>query len=189
MLYAWTVSLPDEAKICEAYQMLKSQGEASAAVNWLKQPGRFIVRSCTVYAGIISFWSFTVYCDLVSRKPQISLQLLTKPNMSVFDYRYCFSWPRNLCWSHIITVTFCTSQESRIWWQEKEYGKKTHFWIFLRQQRSSVVVLYCVCPLHICHASGGLIEMYATGFCFSITRTYSHCPRQTNMWLFVSIFI
>uniref|UniRef100_A0A8C6MFZ8 Golgi associated, gamma adaptin ear containing, ARF binding protein 3 n=1 Tax=Nothobranchius furzeri TaxID=105023 RepID=A0A8C6MFZ8_NOTFU len=26
MLYTWTVSLPDEAKICEAYQMLKSQG-------------------------------------------------------------------------------------------------------------------------------------------------------------------
>ncbi|CAG5937674.1 unnamed protein product [Menidia menidia] len=26
MLYAWTVSLPDETKICEAYQMLKSQG-------------------------------------------------------------------------------------------------------------------------------------------------------------------
>uniref|UniRef100_A0A665TUC2 ADP-ribosylation factor-binding protein GGA3-like n=1 Tax=Echeneis naucrates TaxID=173247 RepID=A0A665TUC2_ECHNA len=26
MLYSWTVSLPDEAKICEAYQMLKSQG-------------------------------------------------------------------------------------------------------------------------------------------------------------------
>lgn len=27
MLYSWTVSLPDEAKICEAYRMLKSQGE------------------------------------------------------------------------------------------------------------------------------------------------------------------
>lgn len=27
MLHGWTVSLPDEAKICEAYQMLKSQGE------------------------------------------------------------------------------------------------------------------------------------------------------------------
>ncbi|XP_071361719.1 ADP-ribosylation factor-binding protein GGA3a isoform X2 [Trachinotus anak] len=26
MLYSWTMSLPDEAKICEAYQMLKSQG-------------------------------------------------------------------------------------------------------------------------------------------------------------------
>uniref|UniRef100_A0A671VB56 Golgi associated, gamma adaptin ear containing, ARF binding protein 3a n=1 Tax=Sparus aurata TaxID=8175 RepID=A0A671VB56_SPAAU len=26
MMYSWTVSLPDEAKICEAYQMLKSQG-------------------------------------------------------------------------------------------------------------------------------------------------------------------
>ncbi|XP_008276700.1 ADP-ribosylation factor-binding protein GGA3a [Stegastes partitus] len=26
LLYSWTVSLPDEAKICEAYQMLKSQG-------------------------------------------------------------------------------------------------------------------------------------------------------------------
>ncbi|XP_073331679.1 ADP-ribosylation factor-binding protein GGA3a [Pagrus major] len=26
MLFSWTVSLPDEAKICEAYQMLKSQG-------------------------------------------------------------------------------------------------------------------------------------------------------------------
>ncbi|KAM9362886.1 ADP-ribosylation factor-binding protein GGA3a [Symphorus nematophorus] len=29
MLYSWTVSLPDEAKICEAYQMLKSQGIVS----------------------------------------------------------------------------------------------------------------------------------------------------------------
>lgn len=29
MLYSWTVSLPDEAKICEAYQMLKTQGESS----------------------------------------------------------------------------------------------------------------------------------------------------------------
>lgn len=28
MLYSWTVSLPDETKICEAYQMLKSQGES-----------------------------------------------------------------------------------------------------------------------------------------------------------------
>ncbi|KAM8771627.1 ADP-ribosylation factor-binding protein GGA3a [Acanthopagrus schlegelii] len=26
MMYSWTVSLPDEAKICEAYQMLRSQG-------------------------------------------------------------------------------------------------------------------------------------------------------------------
>ncbi|XP_070772962.1 ADP-ribosylation factor-binding protein GGA3a [Enoplosus armatus] len=26
MLYSWTMSLPDEAKICEAYQMLKAQG-------------------------------------------------------------------------------------------------------------------------------------------------------------------
>ncbi|XP_074521480.1 ADP-ribosylation factor-binding protein GGA3a [Halichoeres trimaculatus] len=29
MLYSWTLSLPDEAKICEAYQMLKSQGIVS----------------------------------------------------------------------------------------------------------------------------------------------------------------
>ncbi|XP_042253257.1 ADP-ribosylation factor-binding protein GGA3a [Thunnus maccoyii] len=29
MLYSWTVSLPDEAKICEAYQMLKTQGIVS----------------------------------------------------------------------------------------------------------------------------------------------------------------
>uniref|UniRef100_A0A8D3CLK8 Golgi associated, gamma adaptin ear containing, ARF binding protein 3a n=1 Tax=Scophthalmus maximus TaxID=52904 RepID=A0A8D3CLK8_SCOMX len=29
LLYSWTVSLPDEAKICEAYQMLKSQGIVS----------------------------------------------------------------------------------------------------------------------------------------------------------------
>uniref|UniRef100_A0A3Q1F0W5 VHS domain-containing protein n=1 Tax=Acanthochromis polyacanthus TaxID=80966 RepID=A0A3Q1F0W5_9TELE len=28
LLYSWTVSLPDEAKICEAYQMLKSQGKS-----------------------------------------------------------------------------------------------------------------------------------------------------------------
>lgn len=27
MLYSWTVSLPDEAKISEAYQMLKTQGK------------------------------------------------------------------------------------------------------------------------------------------------------------------
>lgn len=27
MLYSWTVSLPDEVKIREAYHMLKSQGE------------------------------------------------------------------------------------------------------------------------------------------------------------------
>lgn len=27
MLYSWTVSLPNEAKISQAYQMLKSQGE------------------------------------------------------------------------------------------------------------------------------------------------------------------
>lgn len=27
MLHSWTVSLPDEAKISEAYQMLRSQGE------------------------------------------------------------------------------------------------------------------------------------------------------------------
>lgn len=27
MMYSWTVSLPNEAKICGAYQMLKSQGE------------------------------------------------------------------------------------------------------------------------------------------------------------------
>lgn len=30
MLYSWTVSLPNEAKICEAYQMLKTQGIVSA---------------------------------------------------------------------------------------------------------------------------------------------------------------
>lgn len=31
VLYSWTVSLPDEAKICEAYQMLKSQGETTTS--------------------------------------------------------------------------------------------------------------------------------------------------------------
>lgn len=31
MLYSWTVSLPDEAKVVEAYQMLKSQGETPTA--------------------------------------------------------------------------------------------------------------------------------------------------------------
>lgn len=31
LLYGWTVSLPDEAKISEAYQMLKSQGESDAS--------------------------------------------------------------------------------------------------------------------------------------------------------------
>lgn len=30
MLYSWTVSLPDEAKISEAYQMLKTQGKKDA---------------------------------------------------------------------------------------------------------------------------------------------------------------
>lgn len=29
MMYSWTVKLPDEAKIAEAYQMLKKQGEHS----------------------------------------------------------------------------------------------------------------------------------------------------------------
>lgn len=33
MLYSWTISLPDEAKICEAYQMLKSQGKISVPGN------------------------------------------------------------------------------------------------------------------------------------------------------------
>lgn len=28
LLYSWTVSLPEEVKIAEAYQMLKKQGEA-----------------------------------------------------------------------------------------------------------------------------------------------------------------
>lgn len=28
LLYSWTVGLPEEAKIAEAYQMLKKQGEA-----------------------------------------------------------------------------------------------------------------------------------------------------------------
>lgn len=27
MLYSWTLSLPDETKVFEAYEMLKSQGE------------------------------------------------------------------------------------------------------------------------------------------------------------------
>lgn len=30
MLYSWTVSLPDQPKICQAYQMLKAQGESDA---------------------------------------------------------------------------------------------------------------------------------------------------------------
>lgn len=29
LLYSWTVGLPEEVKIAEAYQMLKKQGEAS----------------------------------------------------------------------------------------------------------------------------------------------------------------
>lgn len=28
MVYSWTVNLPDETKICDAYQMLKKQGES-----------------------------------------------------------------------------------------------------------------------------------------------------------------
>ncbi len=36
MLYSWTVSLPDETKICEAYQMLKSQGKTADTRKLLK---------------------------------------------------------------------------------------------------------------------------------------------------------
>lgn len=33
MLFSWTISLPEETKIREAYQMLKLQGESSSAVR------------------------------------------------------------------------------------------------------------------------------------------------------------
>lgn len=33
MLYSWTTSLPEEAKISEAYQMLKAQGEKPTALK------------------------------------------------------------------------------------------------------------------------------------------------------------
>lgn len=36
MLYSWTVSLPDETKIAEAYQMLKLQGETYTASKMIK---------------------------------------------------------------------------------------------------------------------------------------------------------
>ena len=36
MLYSWTVSLPDEAKISEAYEMLKSQGETPTTFKKVK---------------------------------------------------------------------------------------------------------------------------------------------------------
>lgn len=44
MLYSWTLSLPDEAKICEAYQMLKSQGETPSTSN---KPNNADKRNCT----------------------------------------------------------------------------------------------------------------------------------------------
>ena len=34
ILYSWTVSLPDEAKIAEAYQMLKKQGKHIDALTY-----------------------------------------------------------------------------------------------------------------------------------------------------------
>ena len=33
MMYSWTVGLPDELKIADAYQMLKKQGETSTLVE------------------------------------------------------------------------------------------------------------------------------------------------------------
>lgn len=35
MMYSWTVSLPHEAKICEAYHLLKSQGERVARPTYI----------------------------------------------------------------------------------------------------------------------------------------------------------
>lgn len=34
LLYSWTVGLPEEVKIAEAYQMLKKQGEAAEPRVW-----------------------------------------------------------------------------------------------------------------------------------------------------------
>lgn len=33
MMYSWTVRLPDETKISDAYQMLKKQGECSRCLR------------------------------------------------------------------------------------------------------------------------------------------------------------
>lgn len=40
LIYSWTLALPDEAKITDAYQMLKKQGEGSDPITqlWRLQP-------------------------------------------------------------------------------------------------------------------------------------------------------
>lgn len=38
LLYSWTISLPEEVKIAEAYQMLKKQGEAPEHAGWPAPP-------------------------------------------------------------------------------------------------------------------------------------------------------
>lgn len=64
MLYGWTVSLPGEAKISQAYQMLKSQGETRTSQAW-----NFILK-VSLKKILCCHVSFQ---DVLSADPEISL--------------------------------------------------------------------------------------------------------------------
>lgn len=70
MLFSWTVSLPDEAKICEAYQMLKSQGETSSLLKSVRVLCFLVLEYLKNYFNM----SFCYHCY----------------------FRHCFSRSRNL---------------------------------------------------------------------------------------------
>lgn len=73
MLYSWTVSLPDEAKISQAYQMLKSQGENDVGdfQKWLSQGWNRVWR-CRRKPSEDPLLSFVIL-DVLSADPEISL--------------------------------------------------------------------------------------------------------------------
>lgn len=95
MLYSWTVALPDEAKISEAYHMLKSQGENGSNNS-----------------------KTACHKDKITVSPKAPLKTLC----CHFYFRCFISWAGNVsrCWH---TDAVPTTNKSSVWWWKKEQSK------------------------------------------------------------------
>ncbi len=88
LLYSWSVALPDEEKIIEAYQMLKKQGFFTTNINIYKNITYF--NTVLLFRQACLFQSLThSFSGIVTEDPVVpvdkTLVPSPKPNNPVFD--------------------------------------------------------------------------------------------------------
>ena len=81
----------------------------------------------TLYREFLILWTVWRWCSFISEIQYLPVVIF----LFIYFFRHCFSWPRNLSWCHINTVTLSATKESCVWWWGEEPGKENYFGMWL----------------------------------------------------------